>query len=76
MSYFFPAQAVHWYALEEEAGHSRIWGGIHYPIDDQAGRELGAEVAEDVIDRAFPPPKTITFSSSRSKEALPLDPAA
>ncbi len=30
----------------DEAGRSRIWGGIHIPADDEAGREIGREVGE------------------------------
>ena len=35
----------------DEAGRSRIAGGIHVPVDDLAGREMGAEVADAVWDR-------------------------
>ncbi len=36
----------------KEAGDSRIWGGIHYPMDNQAGVTLGAAVANVVIEWA------------------------
>ncbi len=36
----------------DEAGVSRIWGGIHVPADDFAGRELGAQVGLAAWDRA------------------------
>lgn len=36
----------------DEAGASRIWGGIHIPADDVAGREVGAEVGRAAWDRA------------------------
>lgn len=34
-----------------ESGLSRIWGGIHPPMDDLRGRLLGAQVAESSIIR-------------------------
>lgn len=36
----------------DEAGRSRIWGGIHIPADDEAGREIGREVGEIAWSRA------------------------
>lgn len=36
----------------DEAGISRIYGGIHVPADDQPGREMGAAVAEAAWVRA------------------------
>lgn len=34
----------------QEAGRSRIFGGIHYEFSNQAGQQLGREVAEWVLD--------------------------
>ena len=36
----------------DQASLSRIWGGIHPPIDDIPGRLMGTEIAEDVVDLA------------------------
>lgn len=36
----------------DEAGRSRIWGGIHIPADDEAGREIGRQVGEAAWMRA------------------------
>lgn len=36
-------------AAAEEAGRSRIFGGIHFEFSNQAGLKLGREVAEHVI---------------------------
>ncbi len=35
----------------EEAGLSRIYGGIHFNFDDTAGRHLGNQVGEAVLNR-------------------------
>jgi hypothetical protein len=37
-----------WQAAEEEA-MARIWGGIHYRFDQQAGQQVGVSVAEFVF---------------------------
>jgi hypothetical protein len=39
-------------AIGKEAGDSRIWAGIHYPMDNVAGVNLGHAVAGVFIDRA------------------------
>jgi membrane-associated phospholipid phosphatase len=36
----------------KEGGDSRIWGGIHYPMDNEAGVQLGKSVAQVFITRA------------------------
>ena len=37
-----------YYDAADEAGISRIWGGIHPPIDNLAGRRVGAQVGKTV----------------------------
>jgi hypothetical protein len=37
-----------YYDAADEAGISRIWGGIHPPIDNLAGRRVGAQVGKGV----------------------------
>ena len=52
LAYLFPARAESVRALGKEAGDSRIWAGIHYQIDNEAGVELGRKVARKFISRA------------------------
>ncbi len=52
LAYLFPTRADFIRALGKEAGDSRIWGGIHYPMDNQAGVQLGQKVAQKFIDWA------------------------
>ena len=52
----FPAERERLDALAEEAGLSRLYGGIHYRFDLDAGMQLGREVAawarqHDVVGR-------------------------
>jgi hypothetical protein len=35
----------------DQTSLSRIWGGIHPPVDDIPGRRLGIIIAGDVMDR-------------------------
>ena len=46
-----PAEAETMRLASEEAGSSRIWAGIHYRIDVEAGLALGREVAQLVVER-------------------------
>jgi len=52
LAYLFPAHADFIRAVGKEAGDSRIWAGIHYPMDNVSGVNLGKSVAQVFIDRA------------------------
>jgi membrane-associated phospholipid phosphatase len=52
LAYLFPTRADYIRAIGKEAGDSRIWGGIHYPMDNEAGVALGRAVADLFIDWA------------------------
>ncbi len=47
----FPRHRSELAAAAEEAGISRIYGGIHYRFDSDAGITLGKQVADLVLDR-------------------------
>ncbi len=49
LAYLFPAHADEARGLAREAGDSRIWAGIHYQIDLDAGNQLGKSVAQKFI---------------------------
>ena len=49
LSTFFPEQRDHLNAMVTEAGLSRMYGGIHYQFDIDAGQELGRNVARFTI---------------------------
>jgi membrane-associated phospholipid phosphatase len=61
LAYLFPAHADFIRAVGKEAGDSRIWAGIHYPMDNAAGVVLGKSVAGVFISMA----KKRTVRSSR-----------
>ena len=52
LAYLFPSHAEFIRGVGKEAGDSRIWAGIHYQMDNQAGAALGKAVAEKFIERA------------------------
>jgi len=52
LAYLFPAHADSIRAVGKEAGDSRIWAGIHYPMDNAAGVQLGKSVAQVFISWA------------------------
>jgi membrane-associated phospholipid phosphatase len=49
LSAFFPEQRAQLDAMVTEAGLSRMYGGIHYRFDIDAGQELGRSVARFAI---------------------------
>ena len=49
LAYLFPAHADLVRAVGAEAGLSRIWAGIHYPMDNVAGMQLGKSVSDVFI---------------------------
>ncbi|MFN7939754.1 MAG: phosphatase PAP2 family protein [Bryobacteraceae bacterium] len=49
MAHLYPERAAAILALAKEAGDSRIWAGIHYEMDNQAGVTLGKNVAGKYI---------------------------
>lgn len=52
LAYLFPTRADFIRAVGTEAGDSRIWAGIHYPMDNVAGVNLGHAVAARFISWA------------------------
>lgn len=53
LSYYFPENEAQWLTLAEEGGTSRVWGGIHYPMDHEAGKSLGEKVAAETLKHGF-----------------------
>ncbi len=49
LAHLFPTAEAQVTALADEAGESRIWAGIHFRSDVEAGLALGEDVAEAVI---------------------------
>jgi membrane-associated phospholipid phosphatase len=52
VAYLFPVRADEIRAVAKEAADSRVWAGIHYQMDLDAGLALGSKVAQKVISWA------------------------
>lgn len=52
LSHYLPSAKVEWERLANEAGTSRIWAGIHYPIDIEVGKEMGIKVGNMIVDKS------------------------
>ncbi len=52
LSYLLPADAASFQAMAEQAGKSRVFAGLQYPSDYDAGAELGRRIAQEVIAKA------------------------
>ena len=61
---FFPDQAQSYRAMAEEAGLSRVYAGVQFPSDHDAGKELGMRVAQSVIQRMASDGYTVTWQGS------------
>jgi membrane-associated phospholipid phosphatase len=51
----FPSEAEAFLALGRQAADARMWAGIHYRSDIEAGQALGQAVADQVLARALTP---------------------
>ena len=52
LGYLFPASAASFTAMANEAGASRLYGGIHFPNDISAGKAHGDRIAAFTLNRA------------------------
>lgn len=52
LAHLFPERAGLIRSLAKEAGDSRIWAGIHFEMDNQAGVTLGRQIANKYIEWA------------------------
>jgi membrane-associated phospholipid phosphatase len=52
LAYLFPLHADFIRGVGKEGGDSRIWAGIHFPMDNVAGVALGQSVAQLFVDWA------------------------
>ncbi len=50
LKYFYPSKKEEIKDMAVTNRDARVWGGVHFPIDDIEGMNLGEEVAEEVID--------------------------
>jgi membrane-associated phospholipid phosphatase len=52
LAHLFPADAALWRAKAVEAANSRVYGGIHYPLDGTEGLRIGRKIGDLVVARA------------------------
>lgn len=53
LNHYLPENKGEWNRLLEEAGMSRIWAGIHFPIDHEQGKILGKQVGQALISSSL-----------------------
>ena len=51
LGHFFPKERTEFTRIAEEQAMSRLYGGIHYRFDDDAGLALGRVVARNAVER-------------------------
>jgi membrane-associated phospholipid phosphatase len=52
LAYLFPADSEYFHKQAEEAAMSRLWGGVHFRVDNEVGLALGRSVASLAIEHA------------------------
>ena len=61
-------------AAAEACGQSRIWGGVHWPVDNERGLELGRRIGENAWNsRAAIPPRNC-LTGDRDASVAPCTP--
>lgn len=50
LSTFFPEETKKWEELAVEGSLSRIWAGVHYPLDKKEGEKIGLQIGERLIE--------------------------
>ncbi|HEY3256380.1 MAG TPA: hypothetical protein VGJ91_20615, partial [Polyangiaceae bacterium] len=43
-----------YYDAADQAGQSRLWGGIHVSFDDFEGRRMGSKIGQMALEKAGP----------------------
>lgn len=51
LAQLFPDDAEAWHALAADAGEARLWGEVHWPVDNEVGMAIGREVGERAVAR-------------------------
>jgi hypothetical protein len=51
MDHYFPENQAEWDKIAYEIGRSRLWGGIHFPVDDYDGLELGRKIGNWIVKK-------------------------
>ena len=52
LSFLFPSRSKDFHDKAQEAAASRVWGGIHWPKDNEVGLDVGRKVGRAVVERA------------------------
>ncbi|WP_018923960.1 vanadium-dependent haloperoxidase [Salsuginibacillus kocurii] len=50
LSYFFPPEAEKLYQIAEDNAVSRLFGGVHFPVDNDEGLRLGRYIGSLVVE--------------------------
>lgn len=52
LSDYYPEDSEHWMQLGYQARDSRLWAGIHYPIDNEQGFAMGQRIAQYILQHS------------------------
>ncbi len=49
LTYFFHTEEIKEFRLARDAALSRVWGGIHFPVDTWEGRKMGLKIGDEIV---------------------------
>ena len=52
LSFIFPSRSKDFHDKAQEAANSRLWGGIHWRLDNEVGIDVGKKVGQVAVERA------------------------
>lgn len=50
LAYFFPEDSPYWNRLSHQEGQSRLWAGVHVPLDIEEGEKVGRQTAKKGLE--------------------------
>lgn len=77
LSYFFPGEKRRLHKLAEECAISRLYAGVHFPIDNDEGLRLGRQIGQIVVNELRQDynsegvPVDIHYRENRNAKLLP-----
>jgi hypothetical protein len=64
LTYFFPAESERLHELAEECAISRYYGGVHFPVDNDEGLNLGRQIGKIIVE---------TLAEQENAKGKPVD---
>lgn len=77
LTYFFPAESERLEELAQECAISRLYGGVHFPIDNNEGLQLGRQLGHIIVNNlkrqknSKGQPIDIPYTTNKNAQLIP-----